>query len=254
VRTQDEAIARGTSIIAPLLAAWYEKIRILHMQTYGREPPPQSAFEFTFNKTPTFSSLQGRVEHKKDVLMFYLPEQWALRSPQAEFDNDVRLLVAKFLSFGPTIKKGVMREVGARDPVYTIQKVVHNVRSEVYSIKDAPDLRTDEDILRIAEPLVAKYLPGVPVRISEQITSKGKSAAGITRMRARTGSTTWIVDYIGLAGATLRKAKEHDVHDVVLHEIAHGISGPFHYHDAVFRENAVRIGCSGTRCSNIMAD
>ena len=220
---------------------------------YGRAPPP-TIFEFTFNKTPTFSSLQGRVEHKNDTLMFYLPEQWALRSPQAEFDNDVRLLVAKFLSFGPTIKKGVMREVGARDPLYTIQKVVHNVRKEIYSIKDAPDLRTDEDILLIAEPLVSKYLPGVSVRISETLTSDGKTALGITRMRARQGSTTWIVDYIGLAGASLRKVKERDVHDVVLHEIAHGLSGPFHYHDAVFRENAVRIGCSGTRCANIVAD
>jgi len=216
--------------------------------------PSPTTFEFIFNKTPTFSSLQGRVEYKTDKLVFYLPEKWALRSPTAEFDNDVRLLVAKFLSFGHTIKKSVMREVGARDPLYTIQKVVHNVREEVYSIKDIPDLRTDDDIRRIAEPLMAKYLPGVSVRISEGYTVKGKTVAGVTRMMGRKGTEAWTVEYIGLAGAILRKAKEQDVYDVVLHEIAHGLSGPFHHHDAVFRENAVRIGCSGTRCSNIVAD
>lgn len=53
---------------------------------------------------------------------------------------------------------------------------------------------------------------------------------------------------IGLSAPLTRLHSEAEVRDTVLHEIAHALVGPRHGHDAVWREVAVRIGCSGRRC------
>jgi predicted SprT family Zn-dependent metalloprotease len=40
--------------------------------------------------------------------------------------------------------------------------------------------------------------------------------------------------------------------ETILHEIAHALAGPRHKHDAIWREIARRIGCTGDRCSRPM--
>lgn len=66
-----------------------------------------------------------------------------------------------------------------------------------------------------------------------------KRRAGVCRFRDRV---------IGLSAPLTALHDEGQVRDTVLHEIAHALVGPGHGHDAVWREIAVRIGCSGQRC------
>lgn len=53
---------------------------------------------------------------------------------------------------------------------------------------------------------------------------------------------------IGLSRVLTELHDEAEVRDTVLHEIAHALVGPEHGHDAVWRAQALRIGCSGQRC------
>ena len=53
---------------------------------------------------------------------------------------------------------------------------------------------------------------------------------------------------IGLSAPLTTLHSETEVHDTVLHEIAHALAGPSHGHDEAWRAIAVRIGSSGTRC------
>ncbi len=55
---------------------------------------------------------------------------------------------------------------------------------------------------------------------------------------------------IGLSAPLTSLHPEDEVRDTLLHEIAHALVGPQHGHDAVWRAIAVRIGCSGLRCSS----
>lgn len=65
-----------------------------------------------------------------------------------------------------------------------------------------------------------------------------KTRAGVCRYRSRE---------IGLSRPLTRLHDESMVRDTILHEIAHALVGPQHGHDVVWREMAVRIGCSGER-------
>lgn len=54
---------------------------------------------------------------------------------------------------------------------------------------------------------------------------------------------------IGLSAPLTQLHPDAEVRDTVLHEIAHALVGVRHGHDRVWRAAAVRIGCSGRRCS-----
>ena len=66
-----------------------------------------------------------------------------------------------------------------------------------------------------------------------------KLRAGICRFSDRV---------LGLSAPLTAVHSEEDVRDTILHEIAHALVGPRHGHDAVWREQARAIGCSGERC------
>lgn len=68
---------------------------------------------------------------------------------------------------------------------------------------------------------------------------RAKTRAGVTKFATRT---------IGLSKPLTMLHDEAAVRDTILHEIAHALVGPRHGHDAVWRETAQRIGCSGERC------
>ncbi|MCR6032800.1 M48 family peptidase [Nocardioides sp. zg-579] len=73
------------------------------------------------------------------------------------------------------------------------------------------------------------------------VFDRAKRRAGICRPAQR---------QIGLSGPLTALHDEAEVRDTVLHEVAHALVGPRHGHDAVWRATAVRIGCSGRRCSD----
>jgi len=55
---------------------------------------------------------------------------------------------------------------------------------------------------------------------------------------------------IGLSAPLTSIHPEAEVRDTILHEIAHALVGAHHGHDAVWRATALRIGCSGARCTS----
>lgn len=71
------------------------------------------------------------------------------------------------------------------------------------------------------------------------VFDNAKTRAGVCRPARRE---------IGLSRVLTQLHDEADVRDTILHEIAHALVGPEHGHDAVWREAALRIGCSGQRC------
>lgn len=70
------------------------------------------------------------------------------------------------------------------------------------------------------------------------------------RAKRRAGVCRAGVREIGLSGPLTELHDEAEVRDTVLHEIAHALVGPRHGHDAVWRATALRIGCSGRRCTD----
>jgi predicted SprT family Zn-dependent metalloprotease len=58
---------------------------------------------------------------------------------------------------------------------------------------------------------------------------------------------------IGLSRVLTELHGEGEVHETVLHEIAHALVGAEHGHDAIWRARAAEIGCSGERCVSATA-
>ncbi|MFC6287592.1 SprT-like domain-containing protein [Nocardioides sp. GCM10027113] len=73
------------------------------------------------------------------------------------------------------------------------------------------------------------------------VFDRAKRRAGVCRAGRR---------QIGLSGPLTEIHPEAEVRDTLLHEIAHALVGPRHGHDEVWRATALRIGCSGSRCSS----
>jgi hypothetical protein len=73
------------------------------------------------------------------------------------------------------------------------------------------------------------------------VFDRAKRRAGVCRPGRRE---------IGLSGPLTAIHPEAEVRDTILHEIAHALVGPQHGHDEVWRATAMRIGCSGQRCSS----
>ena len=70
------------------------------------------------------------------------------------------------------------------------------------------------------------------------------------RAKRRAGICRWARKEIGLSAPLTSIHPESEVRDTVLHEVAHALVGPRHGHDQVWRALAMRIGCSGERCSS----
>jgi len=68
------------------------------------------------------------------------------------------------------------------------------------------------------------------------------------RAKMRAGLTNFETKTITLSEYMIETASEQDVRNVLLHEIAHALVGPFHGHDDVWRAKALEIGCDGSRC------
>lgn len=71
------------------------------------------------------------------------------------------------------------------------------------------------------------------------VIDRAKTRAGVCRYGARV---------IGLSGPLTALHSADEVRDTILHEIAHALVGPAHKHDAVWRAEAARLGCSARTC------
>ncbi|GAA4429217.1 hypothetical protein GCM10023169_31240 [Georgenia halophila] len=65
--------------------------------------------------------------------------------------------------------------------------------------------------------------------------------------KRRAGACRFDARVVSLSRHLMALYTEEHVRDTVLHEIAHALVGPEHAHDAVWRAQARRIGCSGER-------
>lgn len=68
------------------------------------------------------------------------------------------------------------------------------------------------------------------------------SRAGVCRFNERR---------INLSVSYCLSATRADIHDTILHEIAHALVGPLHNHDRVWKAKAREIGCTGDRCHRV---
>jgi predicted SprT family Zn-dependent metalloprotease len=71
------------------------------------------------------------------------------------------------------------------------------------------------------------------------VFDNAKTRAGICRAVPRE---------IGLSRVLTQLHSRAEVNDTILHEIAHALVGPAHGHDDVWRDKALAIGSSATRC------
>lgn len=67
----------------------------------------------------------------------------------------------------------------------------------------------------------------------------------------RAGCCNYRDQVISLAHAYAQQATQADIDDTILHEIAHALVGREHGHDAVWRAQAMALGCSGARCHDV---
>jgi predicted SprT family Zn-dependent metalloprotease len=63
----------------------------------------------------------------------------------------------------------------------------------------------------------------------------------------RAGCCNYRDKTISIAFDLARSGSNADIHDTILHEIAHALVGKKHNHDAVWKAKAMEIGCSGER-------
>ena len=66
--------------------------------------------------------------------------------------------------------------------------------------------------------------------------------------RRRAGQCDYNTKVISLSRLYVRNADNNHIRDTILHEIAHALVGPYHGHDAIWRQKAREIGCTATRC------
>ena len=72
----------------------------------------------------------------------------------------------------------------------------------------------------------------------------------LDRAKRRAGVCRPARKEIGLSAPLTALHPEAEVRDTLLHEIAHALVGPHRGHDDLWRATALRIGCSGQRCSS----
>lgn len=71
---------------------------------------------------------------------------------------------------------------------------------------------------------------------------------GFDTAKRRFGCCNHRYKSITLSKALVLVNDEARVKNTILHEIAHAMVGPRHGHDAVWRSQAIAIGCDGKRC------
>lgn len=76
-------------------------------------------------------------------------------------------------------------------------------------------------------------------------------SARLDESGSRAGACDYRAKTIWLSRLFLRYAPPAEIHDTVLHEIAHALAGAQHHHDAHWRSIARRIGCSARRCHEV---
>ena len=69
--------------------------------------------------------------------------------------------------------------------------------------------------------------------------------------RKRAGSCQYGTQVISLSYEFAKHAPAEEIHDTILHEIAHALVGKAHHHDDVWRTKAIAMGCSGRRCHDL---
>jgi SprT-like family len=70
----------------------------------------------------------------------------------------------------------------------------------------------------------------------------------LDRAKTRAGLCDHRDKVIALSGYLMQLYSPDQVRDTILHEVAHALAGPQHHHDDVWRQTALRLGCSATRC------
>jgi len=68
----------------------------------------------------------------------------------------------------------------------------------------------------------------------------------------RAGCCNYREQMISISFDLARNASDEDIHDTILHEIAHALVGKKHNHDAIWKAKAREIGCSGERCHRLV--
>ena len=71
---------------------------------------------------------------------------------------------------------------------------------------------------------------------------------GFDTAKRRFGCCNYRYKQITLSKALVLVNDEARVKNTILHEIAHAMVGPRHGHDAIWRNQAIAIGCDGKRC------
>jgi len=69
--------------------------------------------------------------------------------------------------------------------------------------------------------------------------------------RKRAGSCQYATQVISLSYEFAKHAPAAEIHDTLLHEIAHALVGKAHQHDDTWRAKALAIGGSGRRCHEL---
>jgi predicted SprT family Zn-dependent metalloprotease len=73
----------------------------------------------------------------------------------------------------------------------------------------------------------------------------------LDRGRTRAGMCDSRLKVLSFSRYLIAHGSLHDMHDVLLHEIAHALAGWRHGHDITWRTIAREIGCSGQRCHQV---
>lgn len=93
------------------------------------------------------------------------------------------------------------------------------------------------------DPFASAYVLGMNLLATHGLAPDWSIAFDRAKMRA--GLTNFGTRTITLSENMIRTASQEDVRNVILHEIAHALVGPFHGHDDVWRAKALEIGCDG---------
>ena len=69
--------------------------------------------------------------------------------------------------------------------------------------------------------------------------------------KVRAGACFFNEKKISFSRNFIKKSSHEDINDTILHEIAHALVGPKHGHNKVWKEMALKLGCSAQRCHTL---